>query len=326
MTLEVRNLTVQLPIDRVLTTVVRDVTFNVAPGEIVGIVGESGCGKSLTSLAIMGLLPPGAIATADRLELCGHDLRQLSARDWRKIRGNKLAMIFQNPMSALNPSFTIGYQLAESIGKADPGFGRKQVEQRSLELLDQVGLASDRALLRTYPHQLSGGMAQRVMIAMALACRPSLLIADEPTTALDVTIQAQILNLLQRLRDEFGMAVILVSHDIAVIEEHADRILVMYSGEIVESGPTAVVTAGSRHPYTQGLLNCSPVRQDIPPKTQLATIPGVVPPIGQSMQGCRFAPRCPFAFERCRTHPDLVVREDHPGTAFRCFAEVPYVA
>jgi len=326
MTLEVLNLTVQLPIDRVLTTVVRDVTFNVAPGEILGIVGESGCGKSITNLAIMGLLPPGAIATADRLELCGHDLRQLSAQSWRRIRGNKLAMIFQNPMSALNPSFTIGNQLAESIRKADTTFGRKQVEQRSLELLDQVGLASHRAFLRTYPHQLSGGMAQRVMIAMALACRPSLLIADEPTTALDVTTQAQILNLLLRLRDQFGMAVILVSHDIGLIEEHADRILVMYSGEIVESGPTAVVTASSRHPYTQGLLSCSPARQDLPPKTPLAAIPGVVPPIGQSMQGCRFAPRCSRAFERCLTHPDLVVRHDYPGAAFRCFAGETYVA
>jgi oligopeptide/dipeptide ABC transporter ATP-binding protein len=326
MILQIRNLTIQLLIERVLTPVVRAVTFEVARGEILGIVGESGCGKSITSFALMGLLPPGSAVTADRLELCGQDLRRLSARDWRKIRGSKAALIFQNPMSALNPSLTIGTQLSESIRKADPGFGRRQLEKRTSALLDQVGLGSTPLLVRAYAHELSGGMAQRIMIAMALACRPSLLIADEPTTALDATNQAQILDLLVRVRDENDMAVILVSHDIGLVEEHADRIMVMYSGEIVETAPTAVLASCSRHPYTQGLLRSLPDREGIPPKAPLTTIPGVVPPIGQSMQGCRFAPRCPYACDRCQSHPNLVPREDYPSAAFRCFFEVSYVA
>lgn len=319
MILQVHNLNIQLPINRALTPVARSVSFDVGRGEILGVVGESGCGKSIMTLAIMGLLPPGSVVTADRFELCGHDLRGLSARDWRSIRGNKVTMIFQNPMSALNPSLTVGTQLSESVRKAEPGLGRAQVRQRAIDLLDQVGIASASLRLRAYPHELSGGMAQRVMIAMALACKPSLLIADEPTTALDVTIQAQILDLLLRVRDENNMAVILVSHDIGVVEEYADRIMVMYSGEIVETAPADMLAGSSRHPYTRGLLNSLPARQEGPPKTPLAAIPGVVPPIGQSMQGCRFAPRCPLACERCLTHPDLVLREDHPDAAVRCF-------
>lgn len=319
MVLQVKNLSVQLPIAGRLTPVVRAATFGVALGETLGVVGESGCGKTIMNLAIMGLLPAGSTVTADRFELCGHDLRGFSAREWRSIRGRKIAMIFQNPMSALNPSLTIRSQLIESVRKAEPRFSRRQTVRRALEILDHVGLGSTPRLLRAYAHELSGGMAQRVMIAMAVACRPSLVIADEPTTALDATIQAQILDLLRRLRDENEMAVMLVSHDIGVVEKYADRIMVMYSGEVVEIAPAAVLTGDTRHPYTKGLLRSSPARQDLPPKSLLAAIPGVVPPIGQDMPGCRFAPRCPLACERCFTHPDLVPREDYPGAAVRCF-------
>jgi oligopeptide/dipeptide ABC transporter ATP-binding protein len=318
MILRVHNLNVLLPIDGALTPIVRDVSFEVARGEVLGVVGESGCGKSITALAVMGLLPPGAVVTADRFELCGRDLRGLTSREWRSVRGNEVAMVFQNPMSALNPSLTVGTQLAESVRKAKPGLGRAEVRRRSLELLEQTGIARAPLRLRAYPHELSGGMAQRVMIAQALASQPSLLIADEPTTALDVTIQAQILDLLLRLRDENDMAVVLVSHDIGLVEECADRIMVMYSGEVVETAPTEALAGGGRHPYTRGLLNSLPARQKGPPKSPLAAIPGVVPPIGEKMQGCRFAPRCPLACERCLTHPHLVPCEDQLGAAVRC--------
>jgi oligopeptide/dipeptide ABC transporter ATP-binding protein len=318
MILAVRNLTIGLPVAGVLTPVIRGVSFEVARGEVLGVVGESGCGKSITNLAIMGLLPPGASVAADRFELCGHDLLTLKKRDWPSIRGSKAAMIFQNPMSALNPSLSIETQLSEAVRKAEPGSSRQRVTQRSLELLEQVGIASARLRLRAYPHELSGGMAQRVMIAMALACGPSLLIADEPTTGLDVTVQAQILELLLKIRDDNDMAVILVSHDIGVIEEYADRIQVMYSGEIVETGPTDVLSGRSRHPYTRGLLQALPARQGVVPKMPLATIPGVVPPIGQRMSGCRFAPRCSLARDLCQSPPPLTLRDDFPGAAFRC--------
>ena len=318
MILNVVNLAIQLLIDRRLTHVVREVTFGVERKEILGVVGESGSGKSITSLAIMGLLPPGSAITADRFELCGHDLLGLHPREWRRIRGSKAALIFQNPMSALNPSLNVATQLSESIRRAEPNLRRGHVRRRAIELLDHVGIASAPQRLRAYPHELSGGMAQRVMIAMALACKPSLLIADEPTTGLDVTIQSQILDLLLRVRDENDMAVILVSHDIGVVQDYADRILVMYSGEVVETATTPVLVGDSRHPYTQGLLKSSLARQGIGPKTPLATIRGVALPVGSSIEGCRFVPRCPLAADCCKQHPELVSRLDHPGAASRC--------
>ncbi|WNG17248.1 ABC transporter ATP-binding protein [Cystobacter fuscus] len=318
MILSVQNLNIGLPIAGVVTPVIRGISFELDRGEILGVVGESGCGKSITNLAIMGLLPPGSSVTADRFELCGHDLLKVKKREWPVIRGSKAAMIFQNPMSALNPSLSVGTQLAEAVRKAEPDSRPQRVMERSVELLNQVGISSPRLRLRAYPHELSGGMAQRVMIAMAIACGPSLLIADEPTTGLDVTVQAQILELLLKIRDDNDMAVILVSHDIGVIEEYADRIQVMYSGQIVETGPTEVLSGGSRHPYTRGLLHSLPARQGAVPKMPLVTIPGVVPPIGQSMSGCRFAPRCSQARDLCQSPPMLTPREDFPSAAFRC--------
>jgi oligopeptide/dipeptide ABC transporter ATP-binding protein len=316
MILRVRNLTVRLPIEGLLTPVVRGVGFDLPRGEIAGIVGESGCGKSITSAAFMGLLPRGSVVRAERLELCGQDLQKLNERGWRQIRGRKAAMIFQHPMSALNPSFTVGTQLSGLLRKNNQGIGRAEAEQKACELLHEVGISPRR--LWSYPHELSGGMAQRVTIAMALACKPSLLIADEPTTGLDATIQAQILDLLLSLRNRTGMTVILVSHDIGLVERYADRIMVMYSGEIVEDGPASAVARNARHPYTRGLLNSLPSRQDSPPKTPLTTIPGVVPAPGEELYGCRFAPRCPYASDACRRHPELVLREDYPEASFRC--------
>ncbi|MFC4160296.1 ABC transporter ATP-binding protein [Chitinimonas lacunae] len=308
MILDVDNLTIRFPFGRELRPVVRGVSFQVAPGEILGVVGESGCGKSITNLAVLGLLPPGAQVTADRFALCGQDLLAVGRRDWPTVRGSKVAMIFQNPMSALNPSLTIGTQLIESVRKADPALGRRQREARAIELLEQVGIGAAALRLKSYPHELSGGMAQRAMIAMALASRPALLIADEPTTALDVTIQAQILDLLDRLRRDNGMSVILVSHDIGVVQQYADRIQVMYSGEIVETGPIGQVTQTPSHPYTRALLQSLPGRVGARPKTPLVTIRGMVPPIELAIEGCRFASRCDRAEAQCQDRPPVARR------------------
>lgn len=318
MILNVENLSIRFPFGRELKQVVRGVSFQVAPGEILGVVGESGCGKSITNLAVMGLLPPGAEVRADRFELCGHDLLTMGRRDWPAIRGSKVAMIFQNPMSSLNPSLTIGTQLIESVRKADPQCDRRQSEKRAVELLNKVGIPSAQLRLKSYPHELSGGMAQRVMIAIAVACKPMLLIADEPTTALDVTIQAQILELLAQIRRDSGMAIILVSHDIGVVQQYADCIQVMYSGEIVETGAVQHVTCRPAHPYTQALLKAIPGREGVLPKTPLATIPGIVPPIEQIIVGCRFASRCEKAQPLCQTEPALMPLADDASAWVRC--------
>ena len=316
--LKVDNLSIRFPVAGTLREVVRGVSFQVATGEILGVVGESGCGKSITNLALMGLLPSGAQISADRLELCGHNLLTMGKRDWPTIRGNTAAMIFQNPMSSLNPSLTVGTQLMESIRKADPQSDRKLCEKRAIQLLDQVGIATPQLRLKSYPHELSGGMAQRVMIAIALACHPKLLIADEPTTALDVTIQAQILDLLAQIRCDTDMAIILVSHDIGVVQRYADRIQVMYSGEIVETGATHSVTHNPAHPYTRALLQSRPCRTGVLPKTLLATIPGVVPPIDQTIVGCRFASRCDQVQDVCQNHPALTSLPHDANTSARC--------
>jgi oligopeptide/dipeptide ABC transporter ATP-binding protein len=298
MVLSVTNLSVRLPCGGESKPVVRRVSFDVAADEILGVVGESGCGKSITNLAIIGLLPNGAAVEADRLHLCGHDLLTLDKRQWTAIRGRKVAMVFQNPMSALNPSLTVGTQLLETLHQTRPH--SRQTAEQAVELLDEVGIASPGARMHAYPHELSGGMAQRVMIAIAIACQPALLIADEPTTALDANTQTQILDLLTALCRQRKMAMMLVSHDIGVVQQYADRMQVMYAGEIVESGPVHTVTSNPAHPYTRGLLSSLPGRHGTAHKAPLPTIPGAVPPSSLIIDGCRFASRCAQAQSVCQ--------------------------
>ncbi|WP_244642077.1 ABC transporter ATP-binding protein [Chelatococcus reniformis] len=279
---------------------VRDLSFSVARGETFCIVGESGCGKSMTSLALMGLLPRAAARSATRLALDGTDLRSLPRRAMADIRGNRMAMIFQEPMTSLNPVHTIGSQLRE-VWYRHRGRNRAAGEARALWLLDRVGMSSPRERLAQYPHELSGGLRQRVMIAMALMCEPALLIADEPTTALDVTIQAQILSLLRSLQDELGLAMIFITHDLGVVSRIADRVAVMYAGRIVETAATADIFRRPAHPYTRGLLECIPVPGRIARRQPLPAIPGQVPSPAQDIAGCAFANRCDQVRDACAT-------------------------
>jgi oligopeptide/dipeptide ABC transporter ATP-binding protein len=287
------------------------VGFTLAAGEVIGIVGESGSGKSLTALSILKLVPnpPGRIA-AGRIVFRGRDLVPLGERAMNAIRGRDIAMIFQEPMTALNPVFTIGEQIAETL-RVHEGIDRSAARKRAQELLAHVGIGNPAQRLDQYPHELSGGMRQRVMIAMALACKPQLLIADEPTTALDVTIQAQILALLRDLQRELGMAVILITHDLGVIAQVVDRVAVMYAGRIVEEGPVAAVYERPSHPYTRLLLESIPSLDH--EQERLPTIPGMVPALSQLPQGCRFHPRCPLARPACteRQPPAVTVEEGH---------------
>ena len=294
--LEVRNLSVHFGDAESSAPAVDRIDLSVASGEMVGLVGESGSGKSVTMLALLGLIDAPGRVSADTLRFEGNDMRSLSAQRRRHILGRDIAMIFQDPLASLNPSFTVGYQLREAIRTHDPKTPAG-IDKRALELLEMVEIASAQTRLNAYPHQLSGGMNQRVMIAMAIACSPKLLIADEPTTALDVTIQAQILELLRNLQRATGMAMILVSHDLAVIAEMAQRALVMYAGQIVESGTLPRMFEAPRHPYTAALLAATPERNRN--QKRLSTIPGVVPGAYERPRGCLFSPRCRFAFERC---------------------------
>jgi peptide/nickel transport system ATP-binding protein len=277
------------------------ISFAVEAGETVAIVGESGCGKSVTANSILRLVPqpPGRIGGAIRFQ--GRDLLKLSERAMREVRGNDISMIFQEPMTSLNPVLTIGRQIAEPL-RLHQGLSRESVEQRVVEMLGLVGIAEPRRRAREYPHQLSGGMRQRVMIAIALACRPKLLIADEPTTALDVTIQAQILNLMTDLKQRVGAAIILITHDLGVVAEIAERVMVMYAGRKVEEAPVAELFRSPRHPYTRGLLSAVPKLGSslAATQTRLAEIPGVVPSLKQRIAGCVFASRCAFARDLCR--------------------------
>lgn len=319
MILSAEKLSIYLPVHGKPQRLVRDLNFNVSAGEMLGIVGESGCGKSLTNLALMGLLPPGGRVSAKRLELCGQDLLQLSSqRDWQKVRGRKVAMIFQNPLSALNPALTVGIQLAEALRLANPGCSGVAVRQKQLELLHQVEIPNARTRIALYPHELSGGMAQRVMIAMALALEPALLIADEPTTALDATTQGQIMDLLQRIRKERQMAMLLVSHDIGLIGSYANRVQIMYSGELVESGPATALLRRPSHPYTRGLIASQPGSTNIPRKTPLPAIPGSVPPLGTHISGCRFGNRCPWFHQPCTTPQEMHQSDAEPQVLVRC--------
>jgi peptide/nickel transport system ATP-binding protein len=283
--------------------VVDGVSLQVRRGEVLCVVGESGCGKSVTAMAVMGLLPQHATQISSGiLEIDGAKISLVDQAVPASLRGNHLAMIFQEPMTSLNPSFTIGNQIMEAI-RQHRGGTKDAARARSIEMLERVGIANPEKRLSEYPHQLSGGMRQRVMIAMALANDPQILIADEPTTALDVTIQAQILNLIRDLRDETGMGTIMITHDLGVVAEIADTVAVMYGGQVVEQGPVADVFAEPQHPYTIGLMSAMP-RLDRP-GGRLSIVPGTVPTIAAMPEGCRFRTRCVFATDLCRTRPPL---------------------
>ena len=314
--LEVEDLTVDIPVAAGLLQPVQGISFQVERGETLCIVGESGCGKSLTSLALMNLLPKRAERSATRLSLDGEDLRGAGERRMADIRGNTMAMIFQEPMTSLNPAYTIGNQLEEAL-RRHRRVSPQEARERAVFLLGKVGITAAESRLKQYPHQLSGGLRQRVMIAMALMCGPDLIIADEPTTALDVTIQAQILLLLADLQKEFDMGMILITHDLGVVARVADQVAVMYAGQIVESGSAAQVFESPTHPYTQGLLDCIP----IPGKTErgraLGSIPGIVPSLIGEQTGCHFAERCRHAVADCRSGK-VALRDAAASHRYRC--------
>jgi dipeptide transport system ATP-binding protein len=289
--LEIANLSVEFPSRNGMVRAVDGVSITLEKGEVLGIVGESGSGKSVGMLALMGLVPYPGRVHADRLSFEGRDLQTLSERERRALTGKDIAMIFQEPTTSLNPSFTIGYQLAETL-HVHEGMDRKAARRRVIELLERVGIPAPESRLSAYPHQLSGGMNQRVMIAMAIACNPKLLIADEPTTALDVTIQAQILDLLLSLQRDRGMALILITHNMGVVSDTTERVAVMYAGQIMEQRPTQSLFASPQHPYTAALLAARPEASD---GGRLATIPGVVPGLHDRPRGCLFSPRCGYA-------------------------------
>ncbi|WP_116132129.1 ABC transporter ATP-binding protein [Tropicimonas sp. IMCC34043] len=299
--LEIRNLTVEFRTASGPFRAVDSIDLTIDRGEVMAIVGESGSGKSVSMLALMGLLPWTADITADRIAFDGSDMARLSPRARRRIIGRDMSMIFQEPMSSLNPCFTVGFQIKEAL-KAHLDLDRRARQARAIELLEQVGIPAPEKRLNAYPHQLSGGMNQRVMIAMALACRPKLLIADEPTTALDVTIQAQILDLLMTLRRDTGMAMILVTHDMGVVAESVERVAVQYAGQRVEQQEVGALFSHPHHPYTSALLAALPERAT---GRHLPTIPGVVPGQFDRPAGCLFSPRCPFADARCRAVPPV---------------------
>ena len=275
------------------------VTFAIQKGETLGIVGESGCGKSVTALSIMRLIPnpPGKIISGT-IEFEGESLTELNEDQMREIRGNRISMIFQEPMTSLNPVFTIGDQIAEAVS-LHQGLRKKPAFEKALEMLKVVGISAPERRVNEYPHELSGGMRQRVMIAMALSCNPSLLIADEPTTALDVTIQAQILELMNNLKEEFRAAIILITHDLGVVAQTAQHVIVMYAGKIVESSNVIDIFENPLHPYTRGLLRSIPNEETIINKTKLTEIPGIVPNLADLPAGCPFHPRCPDKIDRC---------------------------
>ena len=316
--LEVRNLRLDIPAGGGTLHAVRGIDLSVARGRTLAIVGESGSGKSLTSLAIMGLLPGNIRRAADRLAFDGTDLLAASSRTMRALRGARMAMIFQEPMTSLNPAYTIGDQLTEALRLHEP-IGAEAARDRAVEILEKVGITSARSRLGQYPHQLSGGLRQRVMIAMALMCGPDLLIADEPTTALDVTIQAQILRLLVDLTREMDMGMILITHDLGVVARVANDVAVMYAGELAETGPARAVFGEPSHPYTRGLLRCIPQPGRTARGAPLGTIPGIVPSLVGEVTGCAFRTRCPHAVAPCRE--PVPVRGRDGGHRFRCVHE-----
>jgi len=316
--LEVADLRTEFMTDRGVIRAVDGVSLSVRQGETLGIVGESGCGKSITSLSIMQLLPKriGRVASGE-VRFQGKDMLKLSGREIRKIRGNRMAMIFQEPMTSLNPVFKIGKQISESA-RYHLKLGKREAWKRSVDMLRKVGIPRPEKIADQYPHQLSGGMRQRVMIAMAMVCNPQLLIADEPTTALDVTIQAQILDLMRELQQTENMAIVMITHDLGVVAEMCDRVMVMYAGQVVEETDVKTLFSDPKHPYTRGLLASLP--QLAGDQDRLSSIPGQVPNPAQMPVGCRFAPRCPVREERCeRVQPELL--ETGPGHRCRCLLQ-----
>jgi oligopeptide/dipeptide ABC transporter ATP-binding protein len=324
--LRVRDLVTSFRTEQGVLRAVDEVSFDVPEGATLGIVGESGCGKSVTALSILRLLPyPQGVIEGGSIALRGRELLSLSEKQMQEIRGNEISMIFQEPMTSLNPVYAVGTQIIEAI-RLHQKKSRREARERAIELLRLVGIPSPETNVDAYPHQLSGGMRQRVMIAMALACEPSLLIADEPTTALDVTIQAQILELLAKLKEQLGMSVVLITHDLGVVAEVATHVIVMYAGRVVESAPVERIFGHPRHPYTRGLLRSlpsfdkaavtAPARSDEdlakaaakPNRQRLRTIEGMVPDLFALPEGCRFADRCPMVVEECtKAEPELVV-------------------
>lgn len=315
--LDVQDLNVHIKTSKGVLHAVRDVSFKVHRGETLCLVGESGCGKSMTSLAIMGLLPKVAIRSTKRLALLDEDLTRASARRINDLRGHKMAMIFQEPMTALNPAYTIGEQLAEHY-RHHKNATAEQARKRSIELLEKVGIASAGQRLSQYPHQLSGGLRQRVMIAIALMCEPELLIADEPSTALDVTIQAQILRLLVDLQKELGLAMVLITHDLGVVARIANQVGVMYAGQVVETGTAEQLFSSPRHPYSNGLMSCIPIPGRTLAGGRLGTIPGVVPSLVGDLKGCSFRDRCAYARQACE---HTIPVYGNAGHSWRCIHE-----
>jgi oligopeptide/dipeptide ABC transporter ATP-binding protein len=316
--LEVRNLRTHFPTRAGLVRAVDDVSFYLDKGELLGLVGESGCGKSVTALSVMRLIAPPGLIVGGEIIFDGRNLLSLSDQEMRAIRGDDIAMIFQDPMTSLNPVFTVGEQIAEAL-RLHRKLSRKQARLAAIEAMKEVAIPDPARRVDDYPHQLSGGMRQRVMIAMALACDPKLLIADEPTTALDVTIQAQILELLNHLRETRELAILLITHDLGVVAEVADRVAVMYTGKIVEESPVRELFARPRHPYTEGLLRSVPklTAGQVAKAHRLETIEGVVPNPVHLPRGCHFAPRCPYRMPRC-TEEEIPLYALHSNVSVRC--------
>ena len=311
--LQVRDLEVTIETDTATLDILHGISFDIYKGETLGIVGESGCGKSMTALSIMRLTQKN-VHVSGSIELDGESLLDMPMKEFRKIRGNRMSMIFQEPMTSLDPVFTVGHQLME-VFRLHQGLDKRQARERSIEALRMVNVPMPEKRVDCYPYQLSGGLRQRVMIAMALACRPELLIADEPTTALDVTIQAQVLDLMCKLRDELGTAIAFITHDLGVVSELCQRTIVLYCGEIMEQGRTEALLTHPLHPYTEGLKASLPERGS---RDRLHVIPGAVPSALDFPKGCVFAPRCPYADERCRAQkPPLY--DMGGGHAVRCF-------
>ena len=318
--LRVRDLTVDIALPSGTLHAVSNVDLSALRGETLAIVGESGCGKTMTALAVMRLLPRRARLAAQEIELLGTDLRSLSDKAFSEIRGNRMSMIFQDPMTSLNPVYTIGDQL-EEIHIRHRGSGRREARERAEYLLGRVGIVNPGVRLGQFPHQLSGGLRQRIVIAMALMCDPDLIIADEPTTALDVTVQAQVLRLLKDLQREFNMALILITHDLGIVGRIADQIAVMYAGRVVETGSSGQIFGAPTHPYTRGLIDCIPYPGKTERQTRLGSIPGIVPSMIGDNRGCLFRNRCAWAEPRCRTDGNAE-RWIEEGHAYRCIHPV----
>lgn len=296
--LEVKDLKIHFNTLKGVVHSVNDISFDLDKGETLAIVGESGCGKSVTSLSLIGLIPPPGEIVKGTINFKGKDLAKLNEIEMRKIRGNEISMVFQNPSTSINPLIKIGNQLTESL-RLHQNMDKKQAKEKAIDLLVKVGISHAKEIFLSYPHTLSGGMKQRVMIAMALSCNPELLIADEPTTALDVTIQAQILELLKQVKEDTGTSIILISHDLGVVAEMVDKVIVLYSGEVVEQADVVSLFHNPKHPYTKGLLNSSPTIDE--ERDELASIEGTVPNPYEVIEGCRFYSRCPYARDKCKT-------------------------